>query len=422
MKKILISVIICIITFEIIFLNINSKENKKEENNENISIILETKEGNIKTNTFPNKEEYEYNKVVCENTSDVVTPTFNSDTWKLNVSVEEEKIDGDFQCNIYFKEKIKLASEVIISRYKENNTEGLIKLEQPKTEQTDALTEYRYSGSNDEVKNYVTFNNETWRIIGVFPTDDGTGNIENRVKIIREESIGDYSWDTSSSSVNSGWGINQWGESGSYEGADLMRLLNPGYESKSVNNSLYWSKESGNCYNGQNNAVTTCNFSSNGLTEKSRNMIDAAKWYTSASDLELLTQESYAEERGVKVGLADKGITITKTINWIGKIGLMYPSDYGYASSGCRDGEQILYNYNNEVCINTNWLYKKTYSWLLAPRSESWYILRYINDLGRVNSHYAYMNRGVYPVTYLRSDVKLTSGDGTESNPYELSL
>ena len=46
----------------------------------------------------------------------------------------------------------------------------------------------------------MTFNNETWRIIGVFPTDDGTGNIENRVKIIREESIGDYSWDTSNSS------------------------------------------------------------------------------------------------------------------------------------------------------------------------------------------------------------------------------
>ena len=68
-------------------------------------------------------------------------------------------------------------------------------------------------------------------------------NMKNRLKIIREESIGDYSWDTSeSSSINSGYGINQWGESGSYNGADLMRLLNPGYESESINNSLYWNR------------------------------------------------------------------------------------------------------------------------------------------------------------------------------------
>ena len=45
---------------------------------------------------------------------------------------------------------------------------------------TESVTEYRYRGKNP--KNYVTFNNEVWRILGVFPTDDGTGNIENRIK------------------------------------------------------------------------------------------------------------------------------------------------------------------------------------------------------------------------------------------------
>ena len=79
------------------------------------------------------------------------------------------------------KEKLNetgIASEVITSKYSESNTEGLIKLDQPETEQTPALVEYRYSGSNDVVKNYVNFNNETWRIIGVIPTDDGTGKYE----------------------------------------------------------------------------------------------------------------------------------------------------------------------------------------------------------------------------------------------------
>ena len=46
---------------------------------------------------------------------------------------------------------------------------------------TEDITEYRYRGASP--KNYVTFNNEVWRIIGVFPTDDGTGKIENNTKI-----------------------------------------------------------------------------------------------------------------------------------------------------------------------------------------------------------------------------------------------
>ena len=105
MKKVIITIIICIITFGIIILNINSKENKKEkENNESISIILETEEGNIESDTFPSKEDYEYSSLVCENTSDEVNATFNEETWKLNLSVEEEEIDGVFNCQIHFKE------------------------------------------------------------------------------------------------------------------------------------------------------------------------------------------------------------------------------------------------------------------------------------------------------------------------------
>ena len=89
-----------------------------------------------------------------------------------------------------------------------------------------ALTEYRYSGSNNSVKNYVTFNDEEWRIIGVSPVDDGTGKVENRIKLIKSSELGKYVWDASSSSVNYGGGINQWGASGSYAGADLMQTLN----------------------------------------------------------------------------------------------------------------------------------------------------------------------------------------------------
>lgn len=51
------------------------------------------------------------------------------------------------------------------------------------TEQVEATTDYRYIGSSPN--NYITYNNEVWRIIGVF---------DGRIKIIRNDSIG-MPWD-----------------------------------------------------------------------------------------------------------------------------------------------------------------------------------------------------------------------------------
>ena len=185
MKK----VIVILLIFSLVFVSFFIFK-KEEKLNRNISVILETEEGNIETNTFPSKKDYEYLNTECKNTSDFINTVFNENTWKLNLSVEEKSVDGKFNCTVHFKEKSKLADDVIIRKYTENNTDGLIKLEQPETEQTPALVEYRYSGSNEEVKNYVEFNNETWRIIGVFSVDDGSGRYESRLKIIRNDSIG----------------------------------------------------------------------------------------------------------------------------------------------------------------------------------------------------------------------------------------
>ena len=365
------------------------------------------------TFTLNPTEGYGSPEVTCTNSQ---VGSMNDNTLTVN------NVTNDTTCTVKYK-LLPLASEYIIAKATSGNSEGLIKIDQPATGQTPAQTEYRYSGSNDAVKNYVNFNNETWRIIGVFPTDDGTGKIENRVKIIREKSIGKYSWDTSSSSINSGDGINQWGSSGSYEGADLMRLLNPGYESESVNNSLYWNRGSGTCYNGRNNATTACDFSSTGLTEDAKEMIDNAKWYTSASNYRVTASESYAEERAsTTTQFTDEGITVTRTTNWTGKVGLMYPSDYGYASSGCRNGERTLSEYSIETCKSTNWLYNSDYQWLLPPHSGSRSNMRYVYRSGYVNYGHAVNAYGARPVIYLSSSVKITGGNGALSSPYELEI
>ena len=56
----------------------------------------------------------------------------------------------------------------------------------------------RYVGLSPD--NYVLFNNELWRIIGVMNNiEDGEGNKETRIKLIRDENIGSFPWDSSNS-------------------------------------------------------------------------------------------------------------------------------------------------------------------------------------------------------------------------------
>ena len=84
-------------------------------------------------------------------------------------------------------ENITIATDKLIALTDNKDNSGLYTITHAKDSTlqigtNEDITEYRYRGASP--KNYVTFNNEVWRIIGVFPTDDGTGKIENRVKII----------------------------------------------------------------------------------------------------------------------------------------------------------------------------------------------------------------------------------------------
>lgn len=66
----------------------------------------------------------------------------------------------------------------------------------------------RYAGAGP--KNYIEFGNELWRIIGIFNVTTSSGKIEKLVKMVRNESIGKMSWDSSASGVNNGNGVNEW--------------------------------------------------------------------------------------------------------------------------------------------------------------------------------------------------------------------
>ena len=288
------------------------------------------------------------------------------------------------------------------------------------TEQLKATTDYRYIGANPN--NYVKFNDELWRIIGVFDVDDGTGKIEKRLKIIRNESIGNYSWDnkdTSTGAENS-YGKNNWTD------ARLNYLLNEGHDSETYGGSLYWNRRSGTCYYGQNNATTSCDFTATGLTDSAKKMIGDAKWYlggtanfTSSSNG--LASHFYGYERGTTVYSG-------RSTSWIGKVGLMYPSDYGYATSGNNSTSRStclakeMYNWDGlSVCYQNDWLFKSSYMWTLAPYSSNSNGVFIVGDGGFVVSHFANdSNYGVWPVVHLKSTIKVTTGTGSSNDPFIL--
>lgn len=270
----------------------------------------------------------------------------------------------------------------------------------------------RYSGSNPD--NYVSFNGETWRIIGIFNVSNGT-SIEQRVKIIRNVSIGSYSWDSSASDVNYGCGVNDWSL------ADLKTELN----------TIYYNKISGTCYNFLNNASVACDFSSNGLGSTAKSMIDNVVWnlggtvYSNPSTAPygLPTNDTYEKERGTTVYTG-------RPTTWTGIVGLMYASDYGYSSTdaGCRTNIRAgltynsgSYNSTNAKCKNNNWLYTGINSWTLTPNSGS-SLAAFVADIGYIDGYGACTAFVVRPVVYLKPNVKITSGTGTSANPYILNI
>ena len=284
----------------------------------------------------------------------------------------------------------------------------------------------RYYGASPN--NYIYFNCsdysnqtsstcETWRIIGVF---------DGKLKLIKSESIGAYSWDNkdTSTGAENDTGKNDWTT------ARLMKLLNPSdyYVVDSNDNelgqSLYWNSASGKCYSGFQNAIVDCDFTSTGIkNDTTRNMIADVIWNLGGSDTnKVYLNQMYEYERGTTV------YTGRPTI-WTGKIALAYLSDYGYAVdlNECKD--KALYDYDSIPCESYNWikaiLGTSGFEWLLAVTYNDATGVGFVRSSGvPYNNGPAAGEQKVVPVLYLSSELGIESGagDGSSSNPYKLSI
>ena len=329
-------------------------------------------------------------------------------------------------------ENITIATDKLIALTNNKDNSGLYTITHAKDSTlqigtNEDITEYRYRGASP--KNYVTFNGETWRILGVFPTDDGTGKIENRIKLIKDQSIGEYKWDDGTIAYN-------------YTKNDNLMLL----QDKNKLKVKYLEKKNKNNFidlaiaepakSALNNWARPASLNTylnktylNALSTTSQNMIGDTKYYLGGGGNNSNFNSSvdfYSYERKIKNTKSNEFYYDKNPNSWVGRLGLMYVSDYGYASDNCETKALNDYNNSNDlrICNNTNWLFNlKKLEATITQYSNTSTSIHYIADNGTVVSTYqaSLAQTVVRPTLYLKSEFRIIDGDGTSTNPYILS-
>ena len=238
---------------------------------------------------------------------------------------------------------------------------------------------YRYEGSDPN--NYIQMQKsdgttEMWRIIGLFPD----------------------------------------GESGE----NVIRVRKVGYESAAYdsNNTNHWPNTT--LYTTLSSTYTLANYKN---TVNYKMYLGGANNVVSYTLADLYDMERMLNSKGTAGKTAQTSYQ-SATI-FIGSVGLIYPSDYGYAVLASDCARTIMpYNYPKTVaCKNNNWLYQgvNNIQWLISPYPSDGSVAFYVHSSGNIsNSDYyggVFTSYPFSPVMALKSDVKVT-GSGTKTDPY----
>ena len=220
--------------------------------------------------------------------------------------------------------------------------------------------------------NYVKFNNELWRIVGIF---------DGQAKIMRKESYGGnaLAWNTNAS--------NDWATS------TLKNELN------------------GNFYNS--------------IDATSKTYIDVNHVWRIGSPYEGNRREYvYDSENSASAR------------TWTGAIGLINASDYGYSTQSCesvalRDFNASECRTSSWIYITYMIYPDEPSTWLLTIKTSSSYgpTAGCLTGNGSISiggfgygSVTANRKMSAHPTLYLKSTVKITGGTGTGSDPYILGM
>ena len=379
--------------------------------------------------------------VVKNATISDATTTGTTKSWDIsmafyNLDKDQNKLAGKTFSGTFYVEKDSIncdneSSEITVEKLMTPNN-------------TDIFEEkgIRYEGADPN--NYICLDNQTsgtcagstllFRIIGLFDEEystDGT-NSSGTKKLLKVIDTNNYG-----------------GTDGKYwDDGSLKNVSNNNFDTKYTVKFLIKEPTASKGTNNWNTAslkaeingtyLTTLLNTSN-VNSKLSSAIANAKWHLGGANddnYKTLTAEGiYTEERNPSAIYSGNPSSI------YAQVGLMYPSDYGYATVGgitttkssCRAKELVYWNeLSYSDCINNDWLYttKKTswgsynYEWILSPSSSNSTTATHLHSKGNVNltgfvvcsSAFA-----VRPTFYLdASAIKIVGGNGTSTNPYRI--
>ena len=279
---------------------------------------------------------------------------------------------------------------------------------------------YRYSGANPN--NYVCFGSDAdtcpdeylYRIIGVFDEDsDG----EYNVKLIKA----DYTTSAMLGTDGRDYAGNYIEDIDNYKGSmDTSKIVAYMWNNVSLveeyNGSNDWTISELNKINLNANYL-------NYLGDSWSDMIEDATWYLGGMMSSGNTAKSfYTGERNntgygsnpIKYGPENANGNSTK-------IGLMYPSDYGYAAYPDA-WVTYLSSYRSSTIKENNWLYMGLYEWTITAfldNDVNIYFLEYMGSLENIESD---IPIAVRPVFYLKSNISYASGNGTKASPFRIAV
>ena len=261
-----------------------------------------------------------------------------------------------------------------------------------------AVTDYRYYGANPN--NYICLDMEgqstcpdrsLYRIIGSIYEENAKTNLIKVIKAIplTDGNITTFVWDSDTNI----WATPTSGRfsDSTTSGSSLMKILN-------------------------NDFLNTSN--SYALSKDAQEYINESLFYLGANEGTLGNITLiYDYERGSDTYGSDN----SRPLSWKGKIGLMYVSDYGYvAGKSCTTGRASLFDFV-EVCKSKDWLNNSSEQLLMTPSQTVADYVYAVDSDGGVSEVGVNTASVVRPVFYLTSTTSITSGSGTQDDPYLVS-
>jgi len=252
----------------------------------------------------------------------------------------------------------------------------------------DSTEENRYVYRGESPDNYISFNNELYRIVAI--------EADNSLKITKIQSLGNQKFDSQGNRDKSSDGA----------GGTYCTNGNFGCNAWSINNNFINDTFEGTVLKDSEANVYLNNEYYKNIDDASKNLIinyDFAVGPVKTNNTDLNEQ-----------------INIEKSYLWNGQIGLMSVSDFIRANTNVEQcGTHALVRLNASICKTTNYLVPEDgLIWSLSPAMLDTDDVFYLSSSGGIGSNNAnYDGAAFTPTFYLRSDINL-SGSGTENKPY----